>query len=216
MTTPAYASSALKEAFASLRRDLLHDDGPRISTMRNYRFAIVHYDPSEEFTLRRELLGLSEDLQERGWRILPISLQSLFLARLRAEGEEWIQWLIEMETEISAEEEDREAGIRFLRSKITPLMEGPDGLAADCARAIDEHAARHPADVDHTLALIGRAGALYPFFRSSALLRHLDGRPRIHQVPVVLFYPGERRGPTALSYMGILDPDGDYRPRIYP
>ena len=70
------------------------------------------------------------------------------------------------------------------------------------------------AAVDRTLALIGRAGALYPFFRSSALLRHLDGGTR--NVPVVLLYPGERRGPTGLSFMGILDPDNDYRPRIYP
>lgn len=212
--TTAYASSALLEAFASLRRDLLHDDGPRISTMRNYRFAIVNYDPSEEFTLRGQVHSLSEDLQKRGWRVLPLSLQSLFLARVRAQGDEWIRRVIEMERRTS--KIDRARGLGYLRSKITPLIEGPDGLAADCARAIDEHAARHPADVDRTLALIGRAGAVYPFFRSSALLRHLDGRPRVHQVPVVLFYPGERRGPTALSFMGILDPESDYRPRIYP
>jgi hypothetical protein len=31
-----------------------------------------------------------------------------------------------------------------------------------------------------------------------------------------LLYPGERRGPTGLSFMGELDPDTDYRPRIYP
>ena len=35
-------------------------------------------------------------------------------------------------------------------------------------------------------------------------------------MPVVLLYPGERRGPTGLSFMGRLDPDNDYRPRIYP
>ena len=28
-----------------MRRDLIHEDGPRISTMRNYRFAIVQYLP---------------------------------------------------------------------------------------------------------------------------------------------------------------------------
>ena len=75
-------------------------------------------------------------------------------------------------------------------------------------------AARHPELVDRTLALIGRAGAIYPFFRTSALLRHLDGRTR--NVPVVLLYPGERRGATGLSFMGMLNPDNDYRPRIYP
>jgi hypothetical protein len=64
------------------------------------------------------------------------------------------------------------------------------------------------------VAFIGRAGALYPFLRTSALLRHLDGRTR--NVPVVLLYPGERQGATGLRFMGILNPDNDYRPRIYP
>jgi len=34
--------------------------------------------------------------------------------------------------------------------------------------------------------------------------------------PVVLLYPGVRRDLSALSFMGELDPDRDYRPRIYP
>ena len=62
--------------------------------------------------------------------------------------------------------------------------------------------------------LIGRAGALYPFFRSSALLKHIDGKTR--NIPVVLLYPGERKDTTALSFMGELAADRDYRPRIYP
>ena len=90
----------------------------------------------------------------------------------------------------------------------------PDGIAADCSRIICEYADRHPELQERTVAVIGRAGALYPFFRSSALLRHLDGRTR--NVPVVLLYPGERRGSTGLSFMGMLESDKDYRPRIYP
>ena len=35
-------------------------------------------------------------------------------------------------------------------------------------------------------------------------------------IPVVLLYPGERKDTTALSFMGELDADRDYRPRIYP
>jgi hypothetical protein len=35
-------------------------------------------------------------------------------------------------------------------------------------------------------------------------------------VPVVLLYPGTKQGPTSLSFMGLLNPDSDYRPRIYP
>ena len=107
-----------------------------------------------------------------------------------------------------------ERGLNYLKSKLTPLVEGPDGIAEDCSKIICEYADTHPDQIDRTLALVGRAGALYPFFRSSGLLRHLDGRTR--NVPVVLLYPGERRGSTGLSFMGMLNPDNDYRPRIYP
>jgi hypothetical protein len=94
------------------------------------------------------------------------------------------------------------------------LIEGPTGIAADCGKIIRDFAQAHPDQADRTLALIGRAGALYPFFRSSALLRHLDGNT--DNVPVVLLYPGERIGLTGLSFMGVLNSDNDYRPRIYP
>jgi hypothetical protein len=37
----------------------------------------------------------------------------------------------------------------------------------------------------------------------------------VADVPVVLLYPGKRRDLSALSFMGELQPDRDYRPRIY-
>ena len=49
MTLPLLQQTALQEAFTALRQDLIHPDGPRISTMRNYRFAIVQYAPTDEF-----------------------------------------------------------------------------------------------------------------------------------------------------------------------
>ncbi len=209
---PLFQRTPLQAAFAALRADLVHEDGPRISTMRNYRFALLPYDPKDEFRLRSEVQKLSHDLVAHGWVVLTISLQKLLLERVRAQGEEWIHRVAEMERKAAAIEPGR--GLNYLKSKLAPLIEGPDGIAADCARIIAEHADRHPDKVDRTLALIGRAGAIYPFHRSSSLLRHLDGRTR--NVPVVLLYWGERRGPTLLSFGGILPPDSDYRPRIYP
>jgi len=205
-------SSALQDAFAALRRDLIHEDGPRISTMRNYRFAIVHYAPSDEFKLRGEVQRLSTELTAHGWMVLSISLQRLFLDRVRKEGSEWVDRVIQMEARMA--DVDQARGLNYLKGKLSPLIEGPDGLAADCAKIIADYADAHRDTVDRTVALIGRAGSLYPFFRSSALLRHLDGKTK--NVPVVLLYPGERRGPTGLSFMGLLNPDHDYRPRIYP
>lgn len=210
--TPSAQRTPLQEAFAALRRDLIHDDGPRISTMRNYRFAIVQYDPSDEFKLRAEVQRLSADLVANGWMVLSINLQRLLLDRIQAQGDDWVQRVTQMEERMAAIEPER--GLNYLKSKLSPLIEGPDGIAADCSRLVCDYADRHPDTVDRTVALIGRAGALYPFFRSSALLRHLDGSTR--NVPVVLLYPGERRGATGLSFMGKLSADNDYRPRIYP
>lgn len=210
--TPLFDRTPLQEAFSALRRDLIHEDGPRISTMRNYRFAIVQYEPTKEFDLRAEVRKLSSDLVANGWVVISVNLQKLLLDRVRGLGEEWVHRVIEMEKRTAGIAPER--GLNYLKTKLTPLIEGPDGIAADCSRVIGEYADRNPELLDRTLALIGRAGAIYPFFRTSALLRHLDGRTR--NVPVVLLYPGERRGPTGLSFMGMLDPDNDYRPRIYP
>lgn len=223
-------SAELQVAFDALRRDLLHVDGPRISTMRNYRFAIVPYPPAQEFALRAHVQRLSAELVAHGWRVVSIDLHQLLLARVRALGQEQLDWLIQREQRLARYGDDR--ALNTVRDALAPLVEGPDGIAADCAQLIADHvgpaepggeSADSSADpdrtgglraADRTVALIGRAGALYPFFRSSALLRHLDGRTG--NVPVVLLYPGLRRGPTGLSFMGELSPDNDYRPRIYP
>lgn len=212
MTMPLFHRTPLQEAFAALRRDLIHEDGPKISTMRNYRFAIVQYLPSDEFRLRSEVQRLSAELMANGWMVLPIDLHKLLLDRVRTQGDEWVRRVAEMEVQLA--QKDSARGLEYLKQKLSPLVEGQEGIAADCSRMICSYAAAHPDSVDRTLAIIGRAGALYPFFRSSALLRHLDGHTT--NVPVVLLYPGERRGPSGLSFMGQLNADSDYRPRIYP
>lgn len=211
MTESLFAHTSLQQAVASLRADLVHEDGPSISTMRNYRFAILQYAAEEEFALRAEVQRLSTDLISNGWVVLSISLQKLLLDRIRAQGDEWVERVAAMERRMAGIAPER--GLNYLKSKLTPLIEGPQGIAADCGRVIRTFAEQQPDKVDRAVALIGRAGALYPFFRSSALLRHLDGTTG--NVPVVLLYPGERRGPTGLSFMGLLKPDSDYRPRIY-
>lgn len=212
MSRPTFGRTPLDDAFLALHADLIHEDGPRISTMRNYRFAILPYEPREEFKLRERVQRLHSDLVAHGWSVLTLDLHKLLLQRVRALGDAWVQRVIEMERRMAAVERGR--GIGYLKSKLAPLIEGPNGIAADCSRVICEHADAHPDDIDRTVALVGRAGALYPFFRSSALLKHLDGRTR--NVPVVLLYPGQRRGQTGLSFMGEIEPDHDYRPRIYP
>ena len=203
----------VQEAFAALRNDLVNEEGPRISTMRNYRFAIVPYPPEDEFRLRVEVQKLTNDLVAHGWVVLSISLQKIVLDRVRAQGPEWVDRIISMEKRL-----DRDRALQYLRDKVVPLVEGNNGvggIADDCGKLIRDFAEKHPDKAERTLALIGRAGCLYPFSRSSALLKHLDGKTK--NVPVVLLYPGKRPGgKSALSFMGMIQPDSDYRPRIYP
>ena len=201
------------EAISALRRDLVDpEDGPRISTMRNYRFAIVQHSPEHEYAIRTEVQRLVSELEAKGWFVLTIDLQKLLLDRIRSQPDDWAEKVIAMETRMADRQLDR--GLNYLKSKLLPLVEGPEGLAGDCRRLIQAFVQDHPEKADQTLVLIGRAGGLYPFFRSSALLRHLDGQTG--NVPVVLLYPGTKQGPTSLSFMGVLNPDSDYRPRIYP
>jgi BREX protein BrxB len=203
----------LEEAFTALRDDLVHDGGPRISTMRGrFNYAIVQYPPDEEFALRAKVQELVSHLATAGWTVHTVSLLQLLLRRLDGLGEATVRQIIEIERKLSALDAAR--GLAHLRTKLAPHLEGPSGIAADVSAEVESHLAAHPDHADRTVVLVGRAGALYPFFRLSALLKHLDDRTR--KVPVILLYPGTRLEGNRLSFMGRLDPDGDYRPRIYP
>ncbi len=209
MTAPR---TELEHAFDALHKDLIREDGPAISTMRNYRYAIVPYDPADEFKLREHVQRTTGKLSAAGWVVHSVALHKLLLNRIRALGGDVVQRLIAAERAAAAVAPER--GINYLRGKLGRELDGPDGIAADVSREIIAFADAHPDKVERALVFVGRAGALYPFFRVSALLKHLDGRTR--NIPVVLLYPGERRGDAGLSFMGELAPDRDYRPRIYP
>ena len=213
----------LDGAVAALKRDLVGDGGPRISTIRSYNFAILPYPPSQEFTLRAKIHVLATDLVEAGWKVKSIGLQKLLFDRLRAEGGDFVETLIATEKRYHAKavaqsgnpaEPEPEPALKYLKDHIGDVIEGPKGIAADVIREIETFCAANPDHGDRIVVFVGRAGALYPFFRTSALLRHLDGHTR--NVPVVLLYPGARADVTALSFMEVLAPDRDYRPRIYP
>lgn len=212
MTEEMFPRSDLDEALNALRKDVLSPGGPQISTMRNYRFAIVPYRPAEEFKLRQKVRQLSDTLKAEGWNVLTISLHSLMMRRIRASGDAALASLVDRERRLYAKAPER--ALDHLKEKILPRVEGPDGIADDVVKLITDFADQHPDQAERSIVFVGRAGALYPFFRTSALLKHIDGKTR--NIPVVLLYPGERRDVNALSFMGELPADRDYRPRIYP
>ena len=212
MTELVFPRTDLDEALAALKSDLIAEGGPKISTMRNYRFAIVPYRPTEEFNLRRKVRELVGELKAQEWNVLTVSLQALMMKRVRAMGDAAVESLVARERRLHRKSPDR--ALTHLKGKIVQHVEGPDGIAADVVTLITDFADEHPDQAERSLVFIGRAGALYPFLRTSALLKHIDGKT--WNIPVVLLYPGERRDVNALSFMGEMLADRDYRPRIYP
>ena len=199
----------LRGVFADLERDLAAPGGPRISAIRNHPMAILAYPPEQEFELRRLVSDCTVRMKDKGWDVHTLDLQELLFARVERLEPGFLEHLARREKSLA--QRDRKRALSWVGDKLAPHLEDDDGLAADIAREIGE---RIPEDQrSNSVVFLGRVGGLYPFFRSSALLRQLD--QRTSGVPVVLLYPGLRVGEFGLSFMGKVKPDRDYRPRIY-
>ncbi len=173
------------------------DPRPAISAYHDMPYAIFRYPPDEEFAVRRETALLRTRLEQNGKRVTVISLAACLQEALDAEGLDG-EALFEAERSVGLE--PTIDTIHQVLSEYRPL----DGLVA----------ARIPADADPLLdvVFIVRAGALFPVYRTSSLLEQLKGK--VH-VPAVLFYPGELDGAAGLRFMGVLDAEHNYRPRIF-
>lgn len=173
------------------------DPRPHISAYHDMPYAIFHYPPEEEFAVRTELSLLKTRLEQAGKRVTVISLAECLAAALEAEG---------MTAESLAEAE-KGVGLDATIETIHEVLSAYQPLD-------DLVAARMPVDSDplRDLAFIVRAGALFPVYRTSSLLEQLKGK--VH-VPSILFYPGELEGAAGLRFMGVLDADHNYRPKIF-
>ena len=174
----------------------LPDPRPRISAYHDMPYALFRYDPAEEFELRTQVTLLETRLSQKGKRVTRISLAECLDAAMRSQHPlpEWF-------------EAEREQGsgsvvdtVHAVLSEYAPLVE----LVAD----------RMPVDPDpvRDVVFITRTGALFPVYRTFSLLEQLKGRV---SVPTVLFYPGELDGAAGLRFMGVLDAEHNYRPKIF-
>ena len=173
------------------------DPRPGISAYHDMPYAIFQYPPEEEFAVRQETSLLRTRLEQSGKRVTSISLSECLWDALAAEG---------LNTEALAEAE-RTVGLGSTIETVHQILADYrplDGLVA----------ARVPSGADplRDVVFIVRAGALFPVYRTSSLLEQLKGK--VH-VPAVLFYPGELEGAAGLRFMGVLDPEHNYRPKIF-
>lgn len=191
----------MKNLVERIREDLepileLTDPRQRISAYHNMPYAIFHYDPKDEFLLRKEVSMLETRLCQKGKRIKRISLAECLEEAMRSQSsmEEWFA-------------AERDQGVETIVETIHAVLSEYNPL-------VDIVAARMPRDPDplRDIVFILRTGALFPMYRTYSLPEQLIGRM---QVPIVLFYPGVLDGAAGLRFMGVLDAEHNYRPKIF-
>jgi hypothetical protein len=172
------------------------DPRPAISSYHNMPYALFRYDPEEEFELRRQVTMLQTRLEQAGKRVSRISLAECMKEAMTLQQplEDWF-------------EAERNVGIE-------KMVETIHAVLAEYEPLVNLVAARFPMDPDpeRDVVLITRTGALFPVYRTFTLLEQLAGRV---VVPAVLFYPGTLDGAAGLRFMGVLDAEHNYRPKIF-
>ena len=174
----------------------LADPRQRISAYHDMPYALFRYDPEEEFELRKQVTMLETRLTQKGKRIERISLAECLDEAMRSQRP--------LDAWFTAE---REQGV-------DTIVETVHSVLSEYRPLVDLVAARMPEDPDplRDIVFVLRTGALFPVYRTFSLLEQLKGR--VH-VPTVLFYPGDLDGAAGLRFMGVLDAEHNYRPKIF-
>ena len=186
---------------ARLSRDLepvlsMPDPRTKLSAYHDMPYAIFRYDPEDELELRKQVTLLETRLSQKGKRVKRISLAECLDEAMRSVRplQEWFA-------------AEREQGVETVVDTVHAVL-------SEDAPLIELVAARMPTDPDplRDVVFVVRTGALFPVYRTFSLLEQLKGRV---QVPAVLFYPGDLDGAAGLRFMGVLDAEHNYRPKIF-
>ena len=172
------------------------DPREKISAYHDMPYAIFWYPPEEEFVLRNEISLLKTRLEQSGKRVTVISLADCLQQALAAET-----------TNQEFAENERSMGLETAIETAHEIISVNQPLPDLVAERIP-----HDATPAKDIVFIVRAGALFPIYRTSSLLEKLQGKVF---VPAILFYPGVIDGAAGLKFMGILDAEHNYRPKIF-
>ncbi len=163
-------------------------------------YVVYVYPPKEEFAVRRDLNDLRPWLSTRGVECAAISLAELFWQAIDESG---------FADALVAEEEGAGGDASVLariHTAIWQILNGPPSIADRVVERLEDAPER-------VAVFLYRAGALFPSYRTSAILDDL--RERVTR-PVVLLYPGRLVGASGLSFMGRCEPTHGYRAKIIP
>jgi hypothetical protein len=162
-------------------------------------YSVYVYDPEDELAVRRDMTDLGAYLKANGADVAAVSLAGLFWDAIDESG-----FYVDM---IEAERENPGDpwALNQVHESLHEILTGQPSLADRVIAAVDDKPTG-------CTVILYRAGALYPVFRTSALLDDL--RERLKR-PVVLLYPGHVVDPYGLSFMGKCEPTHGYRAKIF-
>ena len=197
--------SSLKDSIALLESDLKAVP-PRINVYHDLPFAILRYDPADEWEFRRETELLATRMETVGKEVHFIPMSELLWSALervhQKDDDEGLEAVIELEKARGYVEAQQQV-TTYLSSKVwIPLW---DLLAERLA----------PINPDKSVVFLTRVAAMSPgIFHISMLLDKMQGKTK---VATILFYPGSIEGTTGLRFMDLKDRDalGNYRVKIY-
>jgi hypothetical protein len=197
--------SSLKDSIDHLESDL-RAVPPRINVYHDLPFAIVRYDPTDEWDLRREVKLLATRLEAVGKEVHVIPMSELLWSALekvhQKDNDEGLDAVTSLERERGYVEAQQQV-TTYLSSKVwVPLWD----LLAERLASIPP---------ENSVVLLTRVAAMSPgIFHMSMLLDKMQNKTK---VATILFYPGSIEGTTGLRFMDLKDRDalGNYRVKIY-
>ena len=174
----------------------LPDPRPAISAYHDMPYALFRYEPEDEFELRHQITMLQTRLEQTGKRVCRISLAKC-LEEAMTSVQPLDDWF----------EAERRHGTGTVVDTIHEVL-------AEINPLVELVASQMPDDPDplRDVVFIYRTGALFPVYRTYSLLEQLKGRVL---VPTVLFFPGLADGAAGLRFMGVLDAEHNYRPKVF-
>ncbi|MCG6146505.1 BREX protein BrxB domain-containing protein [Leptospira bandrabouensis] len=204
-------NTELVKRLNDLKKDIVHPEGIQVTQSQNYPFSIFVYPPSEEFFVRSRFLEMIQDIKKEGIDILEINLAHECLTLLDHRDGDWsLDEIIQKEKEFFEDTKDFKDPYSIVDDVFSPILENEDGISKSILEKMESF--HKNLEGRRGIVFITRAGFLYPFYRTSSLLKFLTNT---RGLSVVFLYPGVRTSETSLSYMGVLSPDSNYRPRMY-
>ncbi|MDA7645141.1 DUF1788 domain-containing protein, partial [bacterium] len=163
--------SSLEERIDLLESDLLADP-PRISVYHDLPFAILRYEPTDEWRLRRIVRLLGTRLESSGKQVVNISMSELLWKAIeRSEG---LDAVVQLE---------KERGYLEAQDQVATYLSDEDWCPL-CSLLSQKLVNLDPS---RTVVFLTRVAAMAPgIYHMSKLLDQMQGKTRI---TTVMFYP---------------------------